>query len=270
MPIQCKIAPVDLSHDEYHALDHQVMGVIFAVHNALGNQCDEGIYQKEIVYRCLEKGLAVKQEAPIQVSWGSFSTTYSMDLVVNDGIVYELKTSESLHARHRQQIMNYMFLSGVAKGKLVNLRPSSVCSEFVNATVTSQERFRYRIESDKWINVDENSSWAKETLAALLADWGAFLDIQLYLDAIGHLRGGDVAFLQPVEIEYQGRRLGTQLMHLLSPAVALRLTAVKEGARDFKLHLLRLLNHTRLAAIQWVNFDRHVISMETLPRSRRR
>ena len=52
----------------------------------------------------------------------------------------------SFVSRHRCQTMNYLFLTGFKYGKLVSMRPYSVESEFITASLTYQDRMRFNID----------------------------------------------------------------------------------------------------------------------------
>jgi len=41
MPINTPIKPEPISKDQYHQLDHKVMGIVFDVHNELGRLYEE-------------------------------------------------------------------------------------------------------------------------------------------------------------------------------------------------------------------------------------
>jgi len=240
------------------------MRIAFDIHNELGRLHDEKIYQIEMAERCRDAGFRVRKEAPLSVSHEGFSKTYLADLVVDDSIVYELKTADALSSQHRQQTLNYLFLAGFQYGKLVNMRPPSVQSEYVSTTLTPAERYRFEIINDGWMDLDADSVWLREQITSLLRDWGAFLDVNLFSEAISYFRGGDELFVRPVEIKSNGRVLGTQKVPLLTPEIAISLSAVRDSEASYEQHLRRFLDHTSLDAVHWTNFNRHRILMKTL------
>jgi len=264
MPIQCSIQVVVCPSDEFHRIDYEVMGIAFDVQNELGCLCEEKIYEREIEARCLERGMDARSEVPVCVTHGSFEKTYLLDLVVERRVLYELKATASFTPRHRQQILNYLFLTNLQHGKLVNMRPPSVEFEFVSNVVPSEDRYRFNIDARAWVDLDEHSTWIRELVAALLEDWGAFLDVQLFYDAVEHLRPQRGDLTGPVPVRVGGRAVGQQNTHLLNADTALCLTALKRARAAHEDHLLRFLSHTSLRAIQWINFCRHEITMKTL------
>ncbi len=60
------------------------------------------------------------------------------------------------------------------------------------------------------------SAQLKTKFTDLLQGWGAFLDFNLYREAITHFRGGAEKVCRPVEICSGKRLLGHQTVHLLT------------------------------------------------------
>jgi len=101
-------------------------------------------------------------------------------------------------------------------------------------------------------------------MISLLSEWGAFLDIQLYYDAISHFRGGEEQVIKRIEIVKDSRVLGTQRVHLLNHEVAFKVSAATKTKSFYEQHLRRFLNHTSLKAIQWINFEHNKIVFSTI------
>ena len=281
MPIHFPIRMLEMSRDDYHRLDYEVMGIIFDIHNRLGRLYDEKIYQQAIERGCRNRGIATRSEVPITASYqgnvhglpGEFTKSYFVDLVAGDGVFYEIKTAESPAPPHRQQLLNYRLLADFRYGKLVNMRTSSVQAEYITASLTKQERFRFNLIQGCWINVNEESAWLRELITALLNEWGAFLDVQLLYDAIAHFRGSPEGLEKPVPVCLGEHVHGTQKIHLLTEDAAIRISAIKSTKQTdrsiaaYEMHLHRFLIHTPLRAIQWINFNRHEILMKTILKS---
>jgi hypothetical protein len=58
--------------------------------------------------------------------------------------------------------------------------------------------------------------------------------------------------------------LGSQTMRLAADNVAFKVTALESGLAAFEEHVRRLLAHTRLHAIQWVNIALHEVTFVTI------
>ena len=107
MPIKSTVMIESISEDDFYLLDHKVMETVFSIHNDLGRFCDEKIYQNELAYRCQAVGFdTVATEVPIQVSFRDFQRLYYLDLLINNRVMYELKTVSALTGEHRKQALN--------------------------------------------------------------------------------------------------------------------------------------------------------------------
>jgi GxxExxY protein len=264
MPVECSVEFDPIGQERFHAVDRVVMGHAFDLHNTLGRFYDEQIYQEELAQRCRASGLDVHRELFLRMLHRGFAKPYYLDMLVDRGIIYELKAVEALNGSHQKQLINYLLLAGLRHGKLVNFRPASVESRFVSTSLQRQDRIAFRLVDGEWQGDDAASRQLRETFCALLADWGVFLDINLYKDALLHLLDGPGAGLQSVDIELAGRIVGTQKMCMLCVDTAWHLSAVREHLRSYETHLVRLLNHLRLERVHWINLDQRTVTLKTL------
>ncbi len=70
-----------------------------------------------------QKGLQVEVERSYNVAFrGKIIGRYVADLVVNGTVIVELKCCESLIGEHQAQLFNYLKVSGLPVGLLVNFR----------------------------------------------------------------------------------------------------------------------------------------------------
>jgi hypothetical protein len=58
--------------------------------------------------------------------------------------------------------------------------------------------------------------------------------------------------------------LGTQYLNLLDADTGFAFTTKQDGAGAMRDHLGRLLRHTKLKRIQWINLNRHVVELTTI------
>lgn len=159
-------------------------------------------------------------------------------------------------------MINYLLLSALHHGKLINFRPSSVEHRFVSTQLSPDKRHQTVINKEDWDESDEHGLLLSKTVSSLMNDWGAFLDIDLYKEAILHFLPQQS--IQPVEIRINDRIIGRQNICLLQPNTGLHISSIKEGVGTYKNHIRRLFNHTRLEGIQWINFNQSVIKMVSL------
>jgi GxxExxY protein len=267
MPITCQVHFEPLTKEAFHQLDYLVMKHVFDCHNELGRLCDEDIYQADVALRLNRAGLApVRREVPVLVTWKTFHKRYYLDLVVWDGALYELKTRPNLEGEHQAQTLNYMLLLGLREGKLVNFRPPSVQWRFVSTGLTPAMRMEFEFREDRFREVSPACATMRTVLGEVLSDWGAYLELALYQEAVTWFLGGGPKLLKQVPLTRDGVLLGNQSLPMLAPDVAFRMTAVTEKPDCIEAHLRRFLAITPLRALQWINFNHAKIDLVTLLR----
>jgi len=268
MPVECSISLRELDQEAFHTIDQAVMGLAFGIHNELGRFLDERVYQDELGYRCREAGLTALREVGLRAIHADFAKDYFLDLVVADGVIYELKACEQLTGVHEKQLINYLLLTGRQHGKLINFRPSSVESRFVSTRLTPAKRHDFEIDLSEWRETGPESEKMLTIIRELLEDWGAFLDLDLYREAVLHFLGGRDDLIHSVEIHSGERIIGRQNICLLNATTALHLSAMSRHLDTYGKHIHRLLRHTRLDAIQWINFNKSNISFRTVTKGK--
>jgi GxxExxY protein len=253
-----------LSADGFDSLDYRVMGHAYASQNELGRLCDECAYHADLKARLMADGFgSVLTEIPVSVTHRDFSKKYFLDLIV-DNALYELKTDIRLASEHEAQLFNYMFLLGLQRAKLLNFRPTKIHGKIIATSLTQEARRSFEIFTERWKDLTPACSALRQTLCDLLQDWGAFLEVGLYQEALIHFLGGQSNVERRISLSRNGLDLGNQQMFVHTPANAFRLTAVTEDQQYVESHLRRLLALTNLRAIQWINLNHARIEFTTI------
>ena len=263
MPIDVPIMLPRLTHEEMRDIDYQVMAHAFAAHTELGRLCDEDVYKGDLTARLNAAGLGpVRQELPVVVSYRDFAKPYRLDLVVADRVIYEAKAVSVLTSEHTAQLLNYLLLTNSTRGKLINFRPQSVKSEFVNTALTHNRRQQFDLNQQRW----RGDTSLVDLVCELLRDWGLFLEVSLYVEALDHFLGGKDKVIQQVPMTRDGIRIGNQRFHLASSDTAFRITAFTADLDHQEGSLRRLLCHSPLKAMHWINMNHHEVHFVTLLR----
>ena len=260
MPITTRIPIRRLSQSEFGEIAYEVMEHVFAIHNEIGRFFDEKIYKRELARRLPN----VRLEEPIEVSFGSFRTTYGLDVLVADGALFEFKAAECIVDRHRAQLLNYLLLCDLAHGKLINVRTEDVQHEFVNTQWRADTRREFAVLSERWDSKIPGATALRDYLTSLLRDLGAGLELSLYEHAVVHHLGGAELVEAKVPVRINGRQVGEQPMRLLAPRVAFKITGLERSLGQFEAHARRLLAHVDLHAIVWVNVNMNEVIFTTL------
>ena len=112
---------------EYEELTHKIIGCAYKVFNELGFGFLESIYKKAMIIELAKNKLKVEAEKPLKVYYDNqIVGDFFIDLYVEDKVVVELKSVETLVKQHEVQLVNY--LQGLQKdiGLLINFSPSGV------------------------------------------------------------------------------------------------------------------------------------------------
>ena len=107
------------------ALDRTSLTIIQAaieIHRHLGPGLLESIYSACLVYELRERGLAVtvQQTIPVRYKKLVLDGAYRIDLVVEDAVIVELKSVETLLPVHSAQLLSYLRLAEKSVGLLIN------------------------------------------------------------------------------------------------------------------------------------------------------
>ena len=264
MPIECKNDITFKDQEQFHAIDKVIMKLVFEIHNELGRFCDEKIYKKTLKDNAATYGFNALTEMQINVSHKEFEKFYYLDLLIGDGVIYELKTVEALNHIHEQQLINYLLMLGLQHGKLVNFRPSSVETRFCSNKFSHDLRKKIHLNDDHWDKSIGNSILCKKILKELLNDWGSCLDFNLYKEALIHFLGGYENIVKKIDIIYNNSVIDQQKVIMLNNDTALHLSGISKSFKHYGQHMFRFLNHTDLKAIQWINFNKTDIKLITL------
>ena len=102
-------------------LTETILGCCFDVMNELGAGFLESVYKNALFIALIEKGLSVQAEKRFEVFFrGRKAGLYVADLIVNGTVIIELKCCDSLLGEHQAQLINYLKVSGILIGLLVN------------------------------------------------------------------------------------------------------------------------------------------------------
>ncbi len=104
-------------------ITYAINGAVFEVNRVLGPGFLEKVYENALLIELRSRGLKVETQVPIKVLYkDDVVGEYIADIFVEDRVVVELKTVESLEKIHEAQLLNYLKATGLSIGMLVNFR----------------------------------------------------------------------------------------------------------------------------------------------------
>ena len=107
-------------------LIYQSVGAAMEVYNHLGPGLLESVYEKAMMYELQSRGLRVTSQMPVEIKYKNttLGSDLRLDILVEDKVIIELKSVETLMPVHFKQIRTYMKLLDVPAGVLINFNVS--------------------------------------------------------------------------------------------------------------------------------------------------
>ena len=108
-----------------------ITGVAMKVHSKYHYGLLESAYEAALKYLLEQKGHKVERQVFLPIYWDDvqLEQNYRMDLVINGNIIVELKAIAHIDTPHRRQLWNYMNLTHLPYGMLINFSPDGLYSD---------------------------------------------------------------------------------------------------------------------------------------------
>ena len=104
-------------------LSDSVIGAAFKVHRILGPGLLESAYEAALCIELRRCGLSLGRQVVYPLYYeGELASAYLADMVVEEKIILELKSVKSLNSTMEAQLLNYLRLSGIPVGYLINFQ----------------------------------------------------------------------------------------------------------------------------------------------------
>ncbi|WP_140485460.1 GxxExxY protein [Flavobacterium sp. GSA192] len=109
-------------------LSFEITGFAIKVHKKLGPGLLESVYEQCLKYELEKNGYDVKQQLIVKIEYDDleFESNLKIDLLVNDLIVVELKSVESILPIHEAQLLTYMKILEKPQGLLINFNTTNI------------------------------------------------------------------------------------------------------------------------------------------------
>jgi GxxExxY protein len=114
-------------------ISYAIRGAAFKVHTALGPGLLESAYEATLAYELKNSVFDVKSQVGLPLVYEDIKLDvgFRIDLMVNDCIIVEIKSVETLMDVHHKQLLTYLKLSGLKLGLLINFNISSLKDRIV-------------------------------------------------------------------------------------------------------------------------------------------
>lgn len=108
--------------EETDPLTGSIIGAAIEVHRFLGPGLLESAYETCLIYELRLRRIKVEHQKPLPVFYKDvmLDCGYRLDLVVENQVIVEIKSVNSVAAIHEAQLLSYLKLSECKRGLLIN------------------------------------------------------------------------------------------------------------------------------------------------------
>lgn len=126
-----------ITKKEVTQLSFEITGFAIKVHKKLGPGLLESVYEQCLKYELEKNGYDVKQQLSVKIVYDDLEleSNLRIDLLVNDIVVVELKSVETILPIHEAQLLTYMKILERPQGLLINFNTTNITKSlkpFVN------------------------------------------------------------------------------------------------------------------------------------------
>ena len=109
---------------KHEQITSRIIKVFYEVYNELGYGLTEKIYEKAMMIALADEGLKVECQKSLKVHFrGKLIGEFTVDLVVDDTVIVELKAASNIVEAHEAQLLNYLKASNLEVGLILNFGP---------------------------------------------------------------------------------------------------------------------------------------------------
>ncbi|MDC0307659.1 MAG: GxxExxY protein [Planctomycetaceae bacterium] len=100
----------------------KILDVTFEIHRELGPGLLESVYEIVLAEELKKKGFIVQRQVPVPIAYKglSFEEGFRADLIIENSVIVELKSIESVSRVHAKQVLTYLKLLDFRLGYLIN------------------------------------------------------------------------------------------------------------------------------------------------------
>ena len=109
-------------------ISYDVRGAAFKIHKELGPGLLESVYEAALAYELREVGYNIKTQVAVPMFYNDikFEIGFRLDILVNDLVIIEIKSVESLADVHYKQLLTYIKLTDKKLGLLINFNSANL------------------------------------------------------------------------------------------------------------------------------------------------
>lgn len=99
-----------------------IVDAAYHVHKELGPGLLESVYEVILAHALKKSGVKVERQVPLAIVFDGikFDEGFRADLIVEDKVIIELKSVETIKSVHKKQLLTYLRLTDKRLGLLIN------------------------------------------------------------------------------------------------------------------------------------------------------
>jgi len=107
---------------------YKIIGICMEVHNQLGKGFNEVVYGDALEIEFIDSNIKYSKEQKFNINYKGniLPHKYRADFIINDKIVLEIKAVQCLTSSHLKQTLNYLAVSKLKIGLLINFGEDSL------------------------------------------------------------------------------------------------------------------------------------------------
>jgi GxxExxY protein len=109
-------------------ISYEIIVTAIELHKSIGAGMLESVYETTLAFDLREKGMEVQQQVPMPLVYKEVKQDigYRIDLIVDNEVLVEIKSVETLAPVHFSQTLTYLKLSGLKLGLLINFNSKTL------------------------------------------------------------------------------------------------------------------------------------------------
>ena len=109
-------------------LTYAIIGAAIEVHTQLGSGFLEAVYHEALAIEMSRRDIPFQHEVPLQIRYKgqTLNAIYRADFICFETIIVEIKALKRLSGIEESQIINYLKVTGLETGLLLNFGASSL------------------------------------------------------------------------------------------------------------------------------------------------
>ena len=112
-----------MENEEIEKLAKEIVDIAYNIHVELGPGLFESVYEEVFCIELTKRRINFKRQCPIDIFYKEhrIEKAFKCDILVDESIIIELKSVEQIQKINQKQLLNYLKLTGLPLGFLINI-----------------------------------------------------------------------------------------------------------------------------------------------------